>query len=179
MNKAELSERLKNACAAVTAAEQELSDIDARFGDADHGLTMSKIAGAISGALEEPADGIQEMLDGAAMAVMEINGGSYTINKPLTTGGSKNCLVFYNAQVTNESTITVLPYDDPKVEDSGLFVLYGDTMEGSAFYNRGTVNIQNYSYVAIQADRVENISSMDWRMEAQLSTSERTWVKSI
>lgn len=54
MNKAELSERLKNACAAVTAAEQELSDIDARFGDADHGLTMSKIAGAISGALEEP-----------------------------------------------------------------------------------------------------------------------------
>ena len=76
MNKAELSERLKNACAAVTAAEQELSDIDARFGDADHGLTMSKIAGAISGALEEPADGIQEMLDGAAMAVMEINGGS-------------------------------------------------------------------------------------------------------
>ena len=65
-----------NACAAVTAAEQELSDIDARFGDADHGLTMSKIAGAISGALEEPADGIQEMLDGAAMAVMEINGGS-------------------------------------------------------------------------------------------------------
>lgn len=91
---------------------------------------------------------------------VEINGGSYTINKPLTTGGSKNALVFINAQVTNESTITVLPYDDPKVEDSGLFVLYGDTMEGSAFYNRGTVNIQNYSYVAIQADRVENTGTI-------------------
>lgn len=62
--------------------------------------------------------------------------------------------------MTNESTITVLPYDDPKVEDSGLFVLYGDTMEGSAFYNRGTVNIQNYSYVAIQADRVENTGTI-------------------
>ena len=91
---------------------------------------------------------------------VEIHGGSYTINKPLTTGGSKNCLVFYNAQVTNESTITVLPYDDPKVEDSGLFVIYGDTMEGSEFYNRGTVNIQYYSYVNIQADRVENTGTI-------------------
>ena len=91
---------------------------------------------------------------------VEIHGGSYTINKPLTTGGSKNCLAFYNAQVTNESTITVLPYDDPKVEDSGLFVIYGDTMEGSEFYNRGTVNIQYYSYVAIQADRVENTGTI-------------------
>ena len=51
MTKAELALRLQNACAAVAAAEQELSDIDARFGDADHGLTMSKIAGAISGAV--------------------------------------------------------------------------------------------------------------------------------
>ena len=76
MNKAELSERLKNACAAVTAAEQELSDIDARFGDADHGLTMSKIAGAISGAVSASEGGIQSMLDDAAMAVMELNGGS-------------------------------------------------------------------------------------------------------
>ena len=91
---------------------------------------------------------------------VEIHGGSYTINKPLTTGGSKNCLAFYNAQVTNESTITVLPYDDPKVEDSGLFVIYGDTMEGSEFYNRGTVNIQYYSYVNIQADRVENTGTI-------------------
>ena len=49
MTKAEFALRLQNACAAVAAAEQELSDIDARFGDADHGLTMSKIAGAISG----------------------------------------------------------------------------------------------------------------------------------
>ena len=75
MTKQEFASRLQNACAAVTAAEQELTEIDSRFGEADHGLTMSKIAGAISGALEEPADGIQEMLDGAAMAVMEINGG--------------------------------------------------------------------------------------------------------
>ena len=76
MNKAELALRLQNACAAVAAAEQELSDIDARFGDADHGLTMSKIAGAISGAVSASEGGIQSMLDDAAMAVMELNGGS-------------------------------------------------------------------------------------------------------
>ena len=76
MTKAEFAVRLQNACAAVIGAEQELSDIDARFGDADHGLTMSKIAGAISGAVSASEGGIQSMLDDAAMAVMELNGGS-------------------------------------------------------------------------------------------------------
>ena len=37
MTKAEFAARLKNACAAVIAAEPELTDIDSRFGDADHG----------------------------------------------------------------------------------------------------------------------------------------------
>ena len=76
MTKAEFAVRLQNACSAVTGAEQELSDIDARFGDADHGLTMSKIAGAISDAVAAAEGGIQSMLDDAAMAVMELNGGS-------------------------------------------------------------------------------------------------------
>ena len=76
MTKAEFALRLKNACATVTAAEQELSDIDARFGDADHGLTMSKIAGAVSAAVEASEGGVKSMLDDAAMAVMELNGGS-------------------------------------------------------------------------------------------------------
>ena len=61
----------------LPAAEQELSDIDARFGDADHGLTMSKIAGAISGRGDgSPREVYSRMLDDAAMAVMELNGGS-------------------------------------------------------------------------------------------------------
>ena len=76
MTKAELAARLKNACGAVAAAEQELTEIDSRFGDADHGLTMTKIAGAISQAVEASGGGIQEMLDDAAMAVMTLNGGS-------------------------------------------------------------------------------------------------------
>ena len=76
MTKAEFADRLQNACSAVTGAEQELSDIDARFGDADHGLTMSKIAGAISDAVTAAEGGIQSMLDAAAMSVMELKGGS-------------------------------------------------------------------------------------------------------
>ena len=76
MTKIEFASRLKNACASVTDAEQELTEIDSRFGDADHGLTMTKIAGAISAAVDGADGGIQSMLDDAAMAVMSLNGGS-------------------------------------------------------------------------------------------------------
>lgn len=76
ITKEELATRLRNACAAVIAAEKELTEIDSHFGDADHGLTMVKIAGAIDGAVVEADGGIQEMLDDAAMAVMVLNGGS-------------------------------------------------------------------------------------------------------
>lgn len=76
MTKTEFAARLQQACASVTAAEQELTEIDSKFGDADHGLTMTKIAGAISGAVVESDGGIQSMLDDAAMAVMVLNGGS-------------------------------------------------------------------------------------------------------
>lgn len=76
MTKTEFAARLKNACAAVLSAEDELTQIDSRFGDADHGLTMAKIAGAISGAVDQAEGGIQSMLDDAATAVMALNGGS-------------------------------------------------------------------------------------------------------
>ena len=76
MTKEELAARLRNACAEVVAAEGELTEIDSRFGDADHGLTMVKIAGAIDGAVAAADGGVQEMLDDAAMAVMVLNGGS-------------------------------------------------------------------------------------------------------
>ena len=51
MNKDELASRLKNACSAVIAAQDELTEIDSHFGDADHGVTMTKIAEAISGSV--------------------------------------------------------------------------------------------------------------------------------
>lgn len=76
MTKAEFAERLRHACSAVVGAEDELTAIDSKFGDADHGLTMRKIAEAISAAVDASEGGIQTMLDDAAMAVMMINGGS-------------------------------------------------------------------------------------------------------
>lgn len=76
ITKEELAARLHNACAAVIAAEGELTEIDSHFGDADHGLTMVKIGNAIDGAVAESEGGIQEMLDDVAMAVMVLNGGS-------------------------------------------------------------------------------------------------------
>jgi len=76
MTKDELAGRLKNACASVAAAERELTEIDSRFGDADHGLTMAKIAKAIADAVEQSEGGIQTLLDDAATAVMTLNGGS-------------------------------------------------------------------------------------------------------
>ena len=76
MTKQELATRLKSACARVLAAEQELTEIDSKFGDADHGLTMAKIARAIADAVDQAEGGIQSMLDDAAAAVMSLNGGS-------------------------------------------------------------------------------------------------------
>ena len=76
LTKAEFAQRLKNACLTVIAAEAELTEIDAKFGDADHGFTMAKVCNAIMAAIEDSDGGIQTMLDDAAMAVMAINGGS-------------------------------------------------------------------------------------------------------
>lgn len=76
MKKTELAVRLTNACTCVSEAEDILTEIDSKFGDADHGLTMTKIAKAISQAVAEADGGIQSMLDAAAMAVMMLNGGS-------------------------------------------------------------------------------------------------------
>lgn len=76
ITKAELARRIQNACHHVCAAESELTEIDARFGDADHGFTMVKICNIIESAVTEAEGTIQEMLDDAAMAVMGLNGGS-------------------------------------------------------------------------------------------------------
>lgn len=76
IDRAELIHRLKNGCSAVCAAESELTEIDAKFGDADHGFTMVKICTAIAKALDDADGDIKETLDDAAMAVMSLNGGS-------------------------------------------------------------------------------------------------------
>lgn len=78
MTKDELAARLLSACDVVVAAEGELTEIDSTFGDADHGLTMTKIAKAIRTAVQDADQDatVQGLLDDAAMAVMVLNGGS-------------------------------------------------------------------------------------------------------
>lgn len=78
LTKEDLAQRLLHGCANLRTAEQELTDIDSHFGDADHGLTMVKIAGAIEQGVNESADGatLKDMLDDVAMKVMVLNGGS-------------------------------------------------------------------------------------------------------
>ena len=76
ISKEELKNRIISACENVISAEPELTEIDSKFGDADHGLTMHKIAAAIRDSVTESAGDIKEMLDDAAMAVMGLNGGS-------------------------------------------------------------------------------------------------------
>lgn len=76
ITKTELVQRFKNACKSVCQAEAELTEIDAQFGDADHGFTMVKICNTIEKALDDADGTIKDMLDDAAMAVMRLNGGS-------------------------------------------------------------------------------------------------------
>ena len=76
ITKEELAARFVHASENVIATEDKLTEINSQFGDADHGLTMVKIANAIKGAIDESDGGIQEMLDDVAMAVMVLNGGS-------------------------------------------------------------------------------------------------------
>ena len=76
ISKKELEDRIVNACENVIHAEAELTEIDSKFGDADHGLTMHKIAEAIKSSVKASEGNIKEMLDDAAMAVMGLNGGS-------------------------------------------------------------------------------------------------------
>ena len=52
ITKEELRTRIQNACDTVMAAEAELTEIDSRFGDADHGFTMAKVCNAILAAID-------------------------------------------------------------------------------------------------------------------------------
>ena len=56
---------------------QYLSDIDSRFGDGDHGITMGKIAKLIQERVPQwGEDSIKDFLDSLGMAIMEVKCGS-------------------------------------------------------------------------------------------------------
>ena len=65
----------KNAANAIIISKDELTAIDAKFGDADHGITMEKIAKAVRDAMDSDGN-IKDLLVNSASAIMKISGGS-------------------------------------------------------------------------------------------------------
>ena len=94
---------------------------------------------------------------------IEITGGSYTIGKPVTTGGLDNSLYFLNAQVVNNSTITVLPFEvtDEPVNSSGFYAEAYPYTEPASFTNNGTLTIQEGGYASVVVDTITNTGTID------------------
>ncbi len=76
LTKEELAKRLTNACQEIRSIESQLNEIDAHFGDADHGLTMAKIADAIGEAARDTDGSIKDMISKCAEAVDNLGGGA-------------------------------------------------------------------------------------------------------
>lgn len=61
----------------IIGAEQELTDIDSKFGDADHGITMTKVMKEVKKDLAgDDTRTFKALLDDISMTIMMINGGS-------------------------------------------------------------------------------------------------------
>ncbi len=78
LNIADFKKMIMSGADAVIFAEQELTDIDSRFGDADHGITMTKVMNNVKKTLDGTSADVnfKSLLDDVSMAVMSINGGS-------------------------------------------------------------------------------------------------------
>ena len=76
MTREELAARFTKAADEVMAIEEELNEIDARFGDADHGLTMAKIAKTIRVVAGDSTSSVNALVAELAEAVGSLGGGA-------------------------------------------------------------------------------------------------------
>jgi phosphoenolpyruvate---glycerone phosphotransferase subunit DhaL len=62
----------------IIAAKDELTDIDSRFGDADHGITMEKLMESVKHSIMSSggSESFKKILEYSSKGVMMINGGS-------------------------------------------------------------------------------------------------------
>lgn len=68
---------LTNAANLMAANADRLSEIDSRFGDGDHGITIGKIAKLLLERVPQWGDeSIKDFLDSLGMAIMKVKGGS-------------------------------------------------------------------------------------------------------
>lgn len=74
----QMKEMLIGGAERVVAAKDELTDIDSRFGDADHGVTMEKIMTNLENVVRRSAEDVpvRALMNDISMGIMTINGGS-------------------------------------------------------------------------------------------------------
>jgi phosphoenolpyruvate---glycerone phosphotransferase subunit DhaL len=78
LTKKDFLNMLKGASDALDEKIDEFSDIDSKFGDGDHGVTVSKISKAIKAKVESTPDDetLTEMFESLGKDIMNVNGGS-------------------------------------------------------------------------------------------------------
>lgn len=77
IHKQELTAMLGGAARLWQQNANSLSEIDSRFGDGDHGVTISKIAALVQRRLEGwQEESIKDFIDGLSTGIMGISGGS-------------------------------------------------------------------------------------------------------
>ena len=78
LDKKVFANMLVQAAEYMQAKTEYLSEIDSRFGDGDHGITIGKIVALIQEKVSqwEEAQDIKSFLDDLGMAIMEVRGGS-------------------------------------------------------------------------------------------------------
>lgn len=77
LTRSDIGRKLLNAAKLMREHEDVLSEIDSKFGDGDHGLTIGKIARLIETQVPQWGErSVQNFLDDLGTAVMEVKGGS-------------------------------------------------------------------------------------------------------
>lgn len=73
----EVKTRLKNACILLKEKESYLTELDSKFGDGDHGVTISKISDFISKTIEEnPKISLKELFTMIGNGILSMGAGS-------------------------------------------------------------------------------------------------------
>jgi len=77
LDRASVAAMLTSAATLLADNADRLSEIDSRFGDGDHGITINKIAKLLLERVSQWSDeSIQDFLDDLGTAIMEVKGGS-------------------------------------------------------------------------------------------------------
>jgi dihydroxyacetone kinase-like protein len=77
LSKESLSSMFRSAASLWQSNTERLGEIDSRFGDGDHGVTVGKMAALILSRLDEWRDeSVKDFIEGLGSGIMEIGGGS-------------------------------------------------------------------------------------------------------